>query len=113
MTNILFDIGIVIIIATAFAYAARLLRQPMILGYLVAGFVIGPAMAGLITSTQTIAILSELGIAFLLFIVGLELDMSRIRDSGVKAAVIGTTQVLFTGGLGYIQQHNDSREAAG
>jgi Kef-type K+ transport system membrane component KefB len=74
----------------------------MILGYLVAGFVIGPAMAGLITSTQTIAILSELGIAFLLFIVGLELDMSRIRDSGVKAAVIGTTQVLFTGGIGYV-----------
>ncbi len=101
MANLLFEIGVVIIGATLLAYLARLLRQPMVLGYIIAGFVVGPYAAGLITSTETIALLSELGIAFLLFIVGLEIDFKMIRDSGAKAFVMGTGQVVFTAISGF------------
>ncbi len=101
MANMLFEIGVVIIGATLLAYIARLFRQPMVLGYVIAGFVIGPYAAGVITSTETIALLSELGIAFLLFIVGLEIDFSKIRNTGVKACIMGTGQVIFTAIAGF------------
>ncbi len=101
MANMLFEIGVVIMGATLLAYLARLFRQPMVLGYIIAGFVIGPYAAGLITSTETIALLSELGIAFLLFIVGLEIDFKMIRDSGAKACIMGTGQVAFTAIAGF------------
>jgi len=98
----MFEIGTVIIVATLLAYFARLIKQPMILGYIIAGFIIGPYFAGFITSTETIALLSELGIAFVLFIVGMEIDFKRIRDCGVKAGIIGTGQVFFTGIASFI-----------
>ena len=81
MSNPLFEIGTVIIVATLLAYAARLVKQPMILGYVLSGFVIGPYLAGIITNTETIALLSELGIAFVLFVVGMEIDINKIKKS--------------------------------
>jgi len=60
------------------------------------GFIIGPYFAGLITNTETIALLSELGIAFVLFIVGLEMDLKRIRDTGISfvvASMFGFTAI--------------------
>ncbi len=101
MANMLFEIGIVIMGATLLACIARLFRQPMVLGYIIAGFIVGPYAAGLITSTETIALLSELGIAFLLFLVGLEIDFRMIRDSGAKACIMGAGQVAFTAIAGF------------
>jgi Kef-type K+ transport system membrane component KefB len=101
MVSVMFEIGTVIIFATLLAYIAKLIKQPMILGYIIAGVIVGPYFTGLITSTETIALLSELGIAFVLFIVGLEIDFNKIRDSGKKAAIIGTSQVIFTAIIGY------------
>tara|TARA_Y100000310_G_scaffold31624_1_gene29971 strand:- start:13196 stop:14851 length:1656 start_codon:yes stop_codon:yes gene_type:complete len=98
----MFEIGTVIIVATLLAYAARLIKQPMILGYIIAGFIVGPYLTGLITSTETIALLSELGIAFVLFIVGLEIDFNKIRSLGLKAGIIGTGQVALTGGISFV-----------
>ncbi|MBI2137132.1 cation:proton antiporter [Candidatus Woesearchaeota archaeon] len=101
MDNLLFDVGIVIIAAALLAYVARLLRQPMVLGYIIAGFVIGPAVLGFISSSVTISALSELGIAFLLFIVGLEIDFKVIRRSGLRAAGVGVFQVVCSAVLGF------------
>ncbi len=101
MANTLFELGMAIIGATLLAYVARVFRQPMILGYIIAGFIVGPYAAGFITSTETIALISELGIAFLLFIVGLEIDFKLIRDSGAKACIMGMGQVVFTAIAGF------------
>lgn len=101
MADLLFEIGSVIIFATLLAYVARLIKQPMILGYIIAGFIAGPHLTGLISSTETIELLSHLGIAFVLFIVGLEMDLNRIKNSGIKSAAIGLGQVAFTGTAGY------------
>lgn len=96
MISPVFDIGIVIIIATIFAYFARGLRQPLIVGYVLAGVLIGPLGLGWITSPEEIAMLSELGIAFLLFTVGLEIDVQKLRSVGGSAVIGGLIQVILT-----------------
>jgi Kef-type K+ transport system membrane component KefB/voltage-gated potassium channel Kch len=84
----LWDIGLMIVAATILAHIARLTRQPLIPAYVLAGIIIGPVGLKLITDTSVIKTLSELGISFLLFIVGLELDVRRVRDIGITATTI-------------------------
>ena len=83
--GILYDIGLAIVAATALAYVARLLRQPLLLAYIGAGLLIGPPVLGLVHSEETIAELSELGLAFLMFIVGLEIDLKKLVSSAGSA----------------------------
>jgi len=92
--GILYDIGLAIVAATALAYVARLLRQPLLLAYIGAGLLIGPPGLGLVHSEETIAELSELGLAFLMFIVGLEIDLKKLVSSGRVGALVGTIQVI-------------------
>jgi len=80
--SILFDIGVAILAATVLAYVARALRQPLLLAYIGAGLVIGPPGLGIVRDEKTIAELSELGLAFLMFIVGLEIDLKKLVSSG-------------------------------
>jgi len=101
MENIFFDIGFVIIVATVFAYAARILKQPLIPAYILAGVVIGP-MLGLITNTEIVKTLSEIGIAFLLFIVGLEINLKKLKGVGLVASLGGVIQVVFIFAIAFI-----------
>lgn len=92
--NIFYDLGMIIILATFFGFFARLWKQPLIPFYVLAGVVLGPLL-GFITNFDTISILSEIGIAFLLFIVGLELDVRKLRDVGPVTIFGGTFQVVM------------------
>ena len=67
----------------------KLLKQPITTSYIVAGVLIGPVF-GLITNSEFVLSLSEIGIAFLLFIVGLELNFKRLKDIGWVASLGGT-----------------------
>jgi Kef-type K+ transport system membrane component KefB len=93
--NILLDIGLVIIFATIGALLARFIKQPLLIGYILAGVIIGPSILGLIKSSSLIATLSELGIAFLLFFIGLEFDITKIKKLGPVVSMIGFLQVLL------------------
>jgi len=101
MENILFDIAFVIIIATLFAYVARLIRQPLIPAYILAGVIIGPVL-GLITNTDVIKTLSEIGIAFLLFIVGLEINIKKLKHVGLVSSLGSIIQILFVFTIAFI-----------
>ena len=109
MDNIFLDIGMIIIIGTLFAYLASLLRQPLIPGYVITGIIIGPVL-GLITNTEVIRNLSEIGIAFLLFIVGLEIDLRKLKDVSLISSIGGLINIttlfsfgfIFASMLGYI-----------
>ncbi|MBD3318762.1 hypothetical protein GF342_02545 [Candidatus Woesearchaeota archaeon] len=101
MNDLIIDIGLVLIIATILAIIARRLAQPIIVGYLVAGILMGPAGFGLVTNSETIAFLSELGVVFLLFIVGLEINLKRIKGAGTAALLVGLLQVLLTFAAGF------------
>jgi Kef-type K+ transport system membrane component KefB len=97
---ILWDLGLIIVSATLLAHITRILKQPLIPAYVFAGILIGPLGLRLITNHDVIRSLSELGIAFLLFIVGLELDLRRLRDVGKAASsvALATGLIVFSTG---------------
>ena len=101
MAQIFFDIGIIVIISTLFAYIARLLKQPLIPAYVIAGVVLGPYL-GFITDVDTIKSLSEIGVAFLLFIVGLEIDIGKLKDVGLIASLGGAMQIISVFAITFI-----------
>lgn len=98
--DIFFQIGFIFIIATLGAYLSKLFRQPLIPAYILTGIVIGPFL-GYITNSDIIATLSGIGIAFLLFIVGLEMDIKRLADIGLIASLGGSIQMILTFLLGF------------
>ena len=104
-SGLLYSIGLSIVAASALGYVARLVRQPLILGYIAAGVLIGPQGLRLIENQQEISLLSELGLAFLLFIVGLEINVKKFSKSGTSSAVIGTVQVVLCSVLGVLLSH--------
>jgi Kef-type K+ transport system membrane component KefB len=93
MQNIFLDIGLIMMVAAVFALLAKIIKQPLIPAYIFAGLLIGP-ISGLITNTYVITTLSEIGIAFLLFIAGLEIDLERLKNVGIVSTLGGTIQVL-------------------
>jgi len=101
MQNMFYDIGLMIVIAAAFAFLVKLIRQPLIPAYVLAGILLGPTL-GLITDMGTIKILSEMGITFLLYIVGLEIDFRKLRNVGLVATLGGTIQILVLFSIGLI-----------
>ncbi len=100
-SGLLFEIGLIIIIATLFIYIARLLKQPLIPAYVLAGIILGPIGFGLIDDMSFIEVLSEIGIIFLLFIVGLEINFSKLRKVGKVSAIGGLIQVILTFAAGF------------
>ncbi|MBI5158962.1 cation:proton antiporter [Candidatus Micrarchaeota archaeon] len=88
------DIGIILIASTILAGIARLFKQPTITAYIVAGIVIGPFGLRLVADQDVISTLSEMGIALLLFIVGLEIDVEKLKRIRMSAAFAGIGQVL-------------------
>ena len=91
------ELGIIVIAATLMGAAAVILRQPIILAYILAGIILGPAL-----SSSMVATLSELGIAFLLFIVGLEIDLRKLKSLGSVVLVAGACQIGSTFALGFL-----------
>ncbi|PLW79354.1 hypothetical protein C0585_08055 [Candidatus Woesearchaeota archaeon] len=100
MDEFFFDIGLIIILASTFGYVARLLKQPIIPAYILAGAIFGPIL-GIIDNGDIIRTLSEIGIAFLLFTVGLELELKKLRDIGNVATLGGLIQFASLFGLGF------------
>ena len=99
--NLLANIGLVFIIATAFAFVAKFLKQPLILAYLVAGVVIGPEIGfAWVEDKETIELISEIGLILLLFIIGLEIDLKKLLGAGRTLLVSGISQFLLCVALG-------------
>lgn len=99
--SLLFTIGIVLIVATFFAYIAKIFKQPLIPAYIIAGLVLGPMGLKVIQDVDVIQSLSEIGIVFLLFIVGLEMDLKKLKSVGFVTVITGVLQVLLTFLAGY------------
>ena len=95
------EIACILAIATAVGALALRLRQPLIMAFIIVGILIGPAGLRLVSSNEEVELLAELGIALLLFVVGLKLDPHEIQSVGPVAIVAGMGQILMTGILGY------------
>lgn len=82
MHELIRDITLCILFAWMLGLLAHFSRQPLILAYLIAGFCIGPFGAGWVKSQESIAVISELGLIFMLFMIGLEIDLKKIVRAG-------------------------------
>ena len=100
-SEIIRDVLISIVAAAVTGYVVHWLRQPIILGYIIAGIIIGPEL-GLkwVTEPDAIEFSSDLGLIALMFMVGLELDFRKIRKSGKTLLVVGILQFAICVGLG-------------
>lgn len=82
MHELIRDITFCILFAWGIGLLAHFFRQPLILAYLIAGFVIGPFGMGWVKSQESISVISELGLIFMLFMIGLEIDLKKIVRAG-------------------------------
>lgn len=101
MGNIFFEITLVILIASLFSIIFKFFKQPALLAYILAGVIIGPFGGLQLQSQDLLQTLAELGITFLLFMLGLELRISDLKNVGRVSAVTGIAQILFTSIIGY------------
>lgn len=88
-------------VVVAISTIMKALRQPLIIGYIVSGVLIGPYVFGFFESSEVSDLLSRFGIALLLFIIGIGLNPRVIKDVGKVALVTGLGQITFTALLGY------------
>ena len=92
--QVLIDLAICIIAAWLVGIVAQLLKQPLILAYLAAGFLVGPFGVGLVKSRESIEVISRLGLILLLFMIGLEIDLKKILSSGRLIIVVSLVQIV-------------------
>jgi len=98
--DLLRDLGVIVVTAAVFAFAGHRVRMPSIVAYILAGIFLGP-VAHLVHVGHSLELISELGIALLLFLVGLELSFDKIKDVGKVAVYAGLGQVVFTAAVGF------------
>lgn len=102
--NLVKDLALILISAGVFTIISKALKQPLILGYIVAGFLVGPHMGLFPTVTSTVQVKewSNIGIIFLLFALGLEFSFKKLIKVGSSALITAITQCLGMFILGFL-----------
>ena len=101
--DLLTSIGFSIIVAAVLAFLARRLNQPLILGYILAGAVLGPHVGfHVVTDEASIELIAEIGLILLLFLIGLEISLPRLLQAGRAITVTGLLQVPICAGLAWL-----------
>jgi Kef-type K+ transport system membrane component KefB len=92
----------VLAVAAVIGFVANRLRQPLIVAFIAVGIVVGPSALGWVQDAEPLELFAEIGIAVLLFLVGLKLDLHLVRTTGPVALVTGLGQVAFTSAVGFL-----------
>ncbi len=101
MQDIFLGISLVILVVLVISFVMRILKQPLIIGYIISGIVVGPLLLNILPEGETMTTFAEMGIAFLLFIVGLHLSPKVVKEVGGISLVTAIGQVLFTVAIGF------------
>lgn len=96
------EVALLLVLAAGIGLFGILLRQPLIVSFIAVGLIAGPSALDVVHSDEQIDLLSELGIAVLLFLVGIKLDVKLVRSLGAVSVMTGMGQVLFTAFFGYL-----------
>ena len=102
MNDVFLELSLVIIVVLAISTVMRLLKQPLLIGYILAGVLVGPLILNIVHTSDTLDIFAHFGIALLLFIIGLGLSPKVIKEVGKTATLTGVAQVIFTTGVGWL-----------
>lgn len=95
------EIAVLLLICALVGAVFVRLRQPVLIAYIVVGIAVGPAVFGLVTAHDEVNLLAQVGVAVLLFAVGLKLDLHHIRNIGPVALATGLGQLAFTIVIGF------------
>lgn len=93
--NLLFDLGLVLFAGFFAALAMKKINQSVVIGYMLAGLLIGPNVLGIIKDTKVLTELSELGIVFLMFFLGIEFSINKFKRIKNSVFFIGTYEVVL------------------
>ncbi len=101
--QILQDLAVIMIIASAMTLVFYKLKQPIVIGFIIAGVIIGPHTPpfSLIHNDEVLNLFAELGVILLLFTVGMEFPIQKLRNIGRKAIIIATTEAFGTLSIGF------------
>lgn len=100
--TIFYELSIILLLTFAVSGVLGLLKQPIIIGYLIAGVLMGVFFVNIVGENEAISAFSQMGVALLLFVVGLHLNPRLIKAVGPVAMVTGLGQILFTFSMGFI-----------
>ncbi len=101
-SNVFTEISTVIAIGALIALIMKALRQPLIIGHILTGIIAGPAVLNLIHADSAFTGLSSMGVALLLFIIGLDLSIKIFSRLGRTALITAIVQILAVTGVGYV-----------
>lgn len=102
MHGVFGEFALLLLMSAAAGAVSLWLRQPVLIAYIVIGIVAGPAVLGVVTAHDQIDLLAQVGVAVLLFVVGLKLDLQHIRHIGPVALATGLGQLTFTIVIGFL-----------
>src|SRR3954462_6333506 len=100
MENVFSGLSLIIVIGAVVALIMRLIGQPLIIGHILTGIIVGPAVLHITKNPEALKIFSDLGIALLLFIIGLGLNPQTVKEVSKAATSVAVLQVAFITALG-------------
>ncbi|KKU76113.1 MAG: Transporter, CPA2 family [Parcubacteria group bacterium GW2011_GWA2_47_64] len=96
------EISLIVVVATLVSLVTKFLRQPLVVGYIAAGVLVGPYALNILQAHQEVELFSKIGVAILLFIVGLMLNPDVMREVGKVSVTTGVGQVILTSLIGFL-----------
>lgn len=102
MDAVFLELSLVVIVVLVVSALMKLLRQPLLIGYIIAGVLVGPLAFNIVHAADSLDVFAHLGITLLLFIIGLGLSPRVIKDVGKAATLTGVLQVVFTTAVGWL-----------
>ena len=109
------DLALILTSAGIVTVIFKLLKQPLVLGYLVAGFLVGPYthIFPTVTDVTDVEVWSEIGIIFMMFGVGLEFSFKKLMSVGSKAFITAFVGIIGMMGVGSVERTNYHFHAPG
>lgn len=101
MNNLFFELTIILILAGLVSFLVSLLKQPSVIGYILTGLIVGPLGYYRLQQGDVFSTMAEIGITLLLFMVGMQLDVSQLKRLGKTSLLVGMGQILFTTVIGF------------
>ena len=96
------EISVIIFIAILVTTLMRLFKQPLIIGYILTGIIVSPYLLNVVKDTASISVFAQIGVALLLFMVGINLNPKVLKEVGKVSFFTGIGQIVFTTGFGYL-----------
>lgn len=100
--NIFVELSALLALTALVTLIVRLLKQPLVVGYILTGIIAGPYLLNVVHSTHELELFSKVGIVFLLFIVGLHMNPKVVKEIGSVSLLAGVGQVVLTSVVGFI-----------